>query len=55
MDVPTNEGYDYLFKLLCVGVINVEKSTSLHRHILLQLGDTAGRIEEYIEFLDTMS
>jgi len=33
MDVPTNESYDYLFKLLCVGEANVGKTTFLHQYI----------------------
>jgi small GTP-binding protein len=33
MDVPTNESYDYLFKLLCIGEANVGKTTFLHQYI----------------------
>ena len=33
MNIPTNEGYDYLFKLLCVGETNVGKTTFLHQYI----------------------
>ena len=33
MDLPRDDSYDYLFKLLCVGEANVGKTTFLHQYI----------------------
>jgi small GTP-binding protein len=33
MGDSTNESYDYLFKLLCIGEANVGKTTFLHQYI----------------------
>lgn len=33
MDLPRDDSYDYLFKLLCIGEANVGKTTFLHQYI----------------------
>lgn len=33
MNLPRDDSYDYLFKLLCIGEANVGKTTFLHQYI----------------------